>query len=84
MIMTMTMVYLCIFLQEEEKSIAFLSSNYDDLTGKLSKLHSDYGNLSQECADLRFQCFALANEYSQLKQNVNDMEQYLCSIYIQT
>lgn len=63
-------------IAEIEKSIAFLSSNYDDLTGKLSKLKSDYGDLTQECADLRIQCFAVTNENSQLKQNMNDLEQY--------
>ena len=63
-------------IAEIEKSIAFLSSSYDDLFREVSNLKSDHDNLTQECADLRIQCFAMVNEVSQLKQNIHDMEQY--------
>ena len=62
-------------IAEIEKSIAFLSSNYDDLIRELSNLKSDHDNLNQECADLRIQCFAMINQVSHLKQNIHDMEQ---------
>jgi chromosome segregation ATPase len=63
-------------LESIEKSILFLSDKYDELIEKVKRLESKNDHLQQENSNLKSEVHRSTDSIAQLKQEVNNMEQY--------
>lgn len=63
-------------LNDIEKAITFLSNRYDEIFEKVKKLEHDNGLLQQECKSVSMELHQSTNSITQLKQEVNNLEQY--------
>lgn len=63
-------------LDSIEQSLIFLSNRYDELVEKVEKLESENENLAQENGNLKIEMHRTTNCISQLKEELNELEQY--------
>ena len=63
-------------IQDIEKSISFLSDKFDETVGRISRLEEENETLRNENRCLRAEVHRTTNLMAQLKDDVNDLQQY--------